>query len=84
MDNYKVIFLQARAVENILRLIKKWSNFKFELCDRTHDNNNNNMFNLYSAFPKLKDAVQKQKHNRQSIHIIVTVLSQSNNQLSGQ
>ncbi len=50
MDNYKVIFLQARAVENILRLIKKWSNFKFELCDRTHDNNNN-MFNLYSAFP---------------------------------
>ncbi len=23
MDNYKVIFLQARAVENILRLIKK-------------------------------------------------------------
>ncbi len=83
MDNYKVIFLQARAVENILRLIKKWSNFKFELCDRTHDNNNN-MFNLYSAFPKLKDAVQKQKHNRQSIHIIVTVLSQSNNQLSGQ
>ncbi len=83
MDNYKVIFLQARAVENILRLIKKWSNFKFELCDRTHDNNNN-MFNLYSAFPKLKDVVQKQKHNRQSIHIIVTVLSQSNNQLSGQ
>ncbi len=48
----------------------------------THDNNN--MFNLYSAFPKLKDAVQKQKHNRQSIHIIVTVLSQSNDQLSGQ
>ncbi len=83
MDNYKVIFLQARAVENILRLIKKkWSNFKFDLCDMTHDNNN--MFNLYSAFPKLKDAVQKQKNNRQSIHIIVTVLSQSNNQLSGQ
>ncbi len=46
--------------------------------------NNNNMFNLYSAFPKLKDAVQKQKHSRQSIHIIVTVLSQSINQLSGQ
>ncbi len=82
MDNYKVIFLQARAVENILRLIKKWSNSKFDLCDRTHDNNN--MFNLYSAFTKLKDAVQKQKHNRQSIHIIVTVLSQSINRLCGQ
>ncbi len=42
------------------------------------------MFNLYSAFPKLKDAVQKQKHNRQSIHIMVRVLLQSINQLSGQ
>ncbi len=42
----------------------------------------NNMFNLYSTFHKLKDAVQKQKHSRQSIHIIITVLSQSINQLS--
>ncbi len=51
MDNYKEFFLQARAVENILRLIKKWSYFKFDLCDRTHDNNNN-MFNFYIAlFP---------------------------------
>ncbi len=39
MDNDKVIFLQARAVENILRLIKKRPNCKFDLCDRTHDNN---------------------------------------------
>ncbi len=84
MDNYKVHFFTGKSCVKYSEINKnKWSNFKFDLCDRTHDNNNN-MFNLYSAFPKLKDAVQKQKHNRQSIHIIVTVLSQSNNQLSGQ
>ncbi len=82
MDNYKVIFLQARAVENILRLIKKNGLTSNLTCVIGH------MIIIicliYIAFPKLKDAVQKQKHNRQSIHIIVRVLSQSNNQLSGQ